>query len=182
MRYSAIVVARLNRLPECDLGRAADGVLSHRLDLYLVALRLGSEALAGSNRLVGQRSPGRRAQGAECSSPDAHRGLRRRSPGDHANGRAHPGSRRLPPGSVKASTSRRDVHAVAEYVAILHHDIADIDADTQKHAIRVRKGEVGARTELAEWRSRRNRPRPRWGTRRERCHPPFRKSAHVQRQ
>ena len=43
---------------------------------------------------------------------------------------------------------RRNVHPVTENVAVLHHDVADIDADSQKHAMRLGKGGVCARERL----------------------------------
>ena len=40
----------------------------------------------------------------------------------------------IPPASANACKAGRDVDAVSEDVALLHHDVADIDADAKPHA------------------------------------------------
>src|SRR5580692_299279 len=55
-----------------------------------------------------------------------------------------PREMQMPPGSAPLDPSRY-VYPVAENVAVLHHDIADIDADSKPHPALVRELLIGAR-------------------------------------
>ena len=83
--------------------------------------------------------PGRRAPDGRCSSAAGrpHRRSRRRGARRHLPARG--AETQMPPGSARFLQARRHVHAVAEDVVTVDHDVADMDADAELDAlVRVR--------------------------------------------